>query len=168
MSLLDGWQLCPRCGSQLTHTTGRVGCAACGFELYAHSAITASALPEDARGRVLLARRAVEPGKGKWDCVGGFLEEGEHPADGLRREVREETGLDFVLGRFLGIWMGRYDGRSTLNLFWAGSLGPGEARPHDDISKLRWFAADELPVSDELAFAPLLRRVLDAWRDEQP
>lgn len=166
MSLLDGWKLCPRCGNQLTHGEGSVHCDACGFVLYAHSAVTASAVLEDG-GRVLLARRAIEPAKGKWDCVGGFVEEGEHPLDGLRREVREETGLDFAPGRFLGIWMGRYDSRATLNLFWAGALAAGEPKPHDDIAELRWFDAADVPGANELAFHRLIADVLQAWRDEQ-
>lgn len=158
--------MCPRCGNQLTHGEGRVDCDACAFVFYAHSAVTASALPE-ARGRVLLARRAIEPAKGKWDCVGGFLEEGEHPLDGLRREVREETGLEFTPGRFLGIWMGRYEGRATLNLFWAGALAAGEPRPDDDIAELRWFSASEIPPADAFAFERLILDVLQAWREEQ-
>jgi len=166
VSLLDGWRVCPRCANQLTQGTGRVDCARCGFVFYAHSAATASALPEDRRQRVLLARRAVEPAYGKWDCVGGFLEEGEHPLDGVRREVREETGLEFEPERFLGIWMGRYDGRATLNLFWAGSLSPGTPRAHDDISELRWFERAELPPTEELAFERLIQDVLDVWRHE--
>jgi ADP-ribose pyrophosphatase YjhB (NUDIX family) len=165
VSLLDGWKVCPRCADQLTQSEGRVDCAQCGFVFYAHSSVTASALPEDAAGRVLLARRAIEPACGKWDCIGGFLEEGEHPLDGLLREVHEETGLRFEPGRFLGIWMGRYDGRATLNLFWAGTLA-GEAHPHDDISELRWFDPDRLPAAEELAFERLIADVLDAWRNE--
>jgi 8-oxo-dGTP diphosphatase len=168
VSLLDGWQVCPRCANQLTQSEGRVDCARCGFVLYAHSSVTASALPGDGGGRVLLARRAVEPALGKWDCIGGFLEEGEHPLDGLRREVCEETGLEFEPDRLLGIWMGRYDGRATLNLFWTGSLAPGEPEPHDDISELRWFGPAELPPPEELAFERLIANVLRAWRDEQP
>ena len=168
MSLLEGWKVCPRCADQLTQSEGRVDCTRCGFVFYAHSSATSSALPEDDAGRVLLARRAIEPAYGKWDCIGGFLEEGEHPLDGLRREVREETGLEFEPGRFLGIWMGRYDGRATLNLFWAGSLERGTPVPHDDISELRWFERAELPPADELAFERLISDVLAAWRNEQP
>jgi ADP-ribose pyrophosphatase YjhB (NUDIX family) len=145
-----------------------VDCARCGFEFYAHSSVTASAVPEDEAGRLLLARRAIEPGYGKWDCIGGFLEEGEHPLDGLRREGREETGLDFEPGRFLGIWMGRYDGRATLNLFWAGTLARGTPRPCDDISELRWFQRRELPPADQLAFERLIADVLAAAGNEQP
>lgn len=164
--MLDGWRSCPRCGNQLTHTGERVECAACGFVLYPHSAVTASALPEDSAGRVLLARRAVEPALGRWDCIGGFVHEGEHPLDGLLREVREETGLELEPGRLLGIWMGTYEGRSTLNLFWSGSVGDGTGSPHDDIAELRWFAPGELPAGEELAFTSLLSAVLRAWRDE--
>jgi ADP-ribose pyrophosphatase YjhB (NUDIX family) len=142
-----------------------VNCTACGFELYAHSAVTASALPEDDGGRVLLARRAVEPARGRWDCVGGFVHEGEHPLDGLRREVREETGRKFEPGRLLGIWIGEYAGRATLNLFWTGRLEPGEVSPHDDVAELRWFGRDELPGEGELAFRGLIADALDAWRD---
>jgi ADP-ribose pyrophosphatase YjhB (NUDIX family) len=163
--VLDGWTTCPRCGNQLTPHSGLVECDACGFVHYAHSAVTASGLPEDGR-RVLLARRAHEPFRGAWDVVGGFVGEGEHPIDGLRREVREETGLEFEVGPLLGIWMGDYAGRATLNLFWRGRLGAGEPQAADDVDELRWFAAEELPRPPELAFDGLIGAVLNAWRDE--
>ncbi len=164
--LLDDWKVCPRCGNQLTRGEGSVACAVCGFVFYAHSAVTASALPEDDDGRVLLARRAHEPSRGMWDVVGGFVEEGEHPLDGLHREVREETGVGFHVRRFMGIWMGEYFGRSTLNLFWTGRIVDGEPSPKDDVAELRWFAPDALPASRELAFEGLIEAVLAAWREE--
>ncbi len=147
-----------------------MACASCGFVMYAHSAVTASALPEDDDGRILLARRAIEPDRGLWDAVGGFLEEAEHPLDGLRREVEEETGLGFAPARLLGIWMGRYamDDRATLNLFWTGRLSPGAPSAADDVAELRWFLPDELPPAPELAFDGLIGEVLAAWRDQHP
>ena len=46
------------------------------------------------RGRVLLIRRGREPLKGHWSIPGGVLELGEELTQGLRRELREETGLE--------------------------------------------------------------------------
>jgi NAD+ diphosphatase len=168
VGLLDNWAYCPRCADELTRQDGFVVCAACGFTFYAHSSVTASALPVDDGGRVLLARRAGEPFRGLWDAVGGFLHEGEHPLDGLRREVEEETGLSFEPDQLLGIWMGRYgdDERATLNLFWEGRIGAGTPHAADDVSELRWFDADRLPPPRELAFDGLVADVLAAWRDQ--
>jgi 8-oxo-dGTP diphosphatase len=168
MAELDGWRLCPRCGGELAGDAARLTCGACGFIVYASSKPTAGALCID-DGRVLLTRRAHPPFEGFWDIPGGFLEEGEDPLDGLRRELKEETGLEVDPGRFLGIWMDKYGGdstaESTLNLYWTARVVGGEAAPADDVAELRWFDRDELPAPNELAFenVPL---VLAAWRDE--
>jgi len=168
MSELEGWTFCPRCRNPLAGDGARLTCPECDFVVYASSKPTAGALCVD-NGRVLLARRAVAPFQGFWDIPGGFLEEGEDPLDGVRRELKEETGLEIDPERFLGIWMDRYGGDSTaeatLNLYWTARVVGGEASPADDVSELRWFDRDELPAADELAFenVPL---VLAAWRDE--
>ena len=164
---LEGWRFCPRCGGELQGDTARLECSACGFVVYASSKPTASALVLDDDGRILLARRAIEPYRGYWDLPGGFLEEGEHPVDGVRREIREETGLDIEPLEFLGVWTDRYGGDSTaeatLNFYYTAKLGEGELRPADDISDARWFAPDELPPVDEIAFDNV-PQVLAAWR----
>jgi ADP-ribose pyrophosphatase YjhB (NUDIX family) len=129
-----------------------------------------SALVEDGEGRLLLARRAVEPYLGLWDCPGGFLEEGEHPLDGLRRELAEETGLAAGPARFVGIWMDVYgdapEAVATLNLYWAVRVEGGEPVAADDVAELRWFTAETLPGSDQLAFTTV-EHALAAWRAEQ-
>jgi 8-oxo-dGTP diphosphatase len=48
--------------------------------------------------RALIVRRAHEPRKGEWSLPGGLLELGESLADAARREVKEETGLEVVIG----------------------------------------------------------------------
>src|SRR6266576_956396 len=48
-------------------------------------------------GRVLLVERGREPLKGYWSLPGGVLETGEKLAEGIRREVLEETGLEIEL-----------------------------------------------------------------------
>jgi len=169
MGVLDGWRVCPRCGAELRREDGSAACDACGARYYANSEPTACALCVDDDGRVLLVRRAHAPFAGYWDLPGGFLEEGEHPLDALRRELREETGLEVEPERFLGFWTDWYtDGdragaTATLNLYWTARVVSGEPVAADDVSELRWFAPDELPARDALAFTKVAL-VLEAWR----
>lgn len=146
----------------------RVECPDCGLVVYASSAPTACAICVDERGHVLLVRRANDPFRGRWDLPGGFLEEGEHPLDCLRRELKEETGLDVQPLDFIGVWMDRYPSggtvRATLNLYWTARVVGGEPQAADDVTELRWFSADELPPADELAFH--ISSVLSAWRNQ--
>jgi ADP-ribose pyrophosphatase YjhB (NUDIX family) len=55
-------------------------------------------------GRVVLIRRAKAPSAGEWSIPGGAVELGESVEEALRREVREETGLEIVVGRFLEVF----------------------------------------------------------------
>ena len=118
----------------------------------------------DGERRLLLGRRAVEPDLGRWDTIGGFLEEDEDAVAGLLREVREETGLEVSVGRFVGAFSALYgegeDAVTALNLVWEAQVLSGEPRPADDVSELGWFPRSALPGDDELAFrwiGPALR-----------
>jgi 8-oxo-dGTP diphosphatase len=166
---LDGWKHCPVCATPIRPEDGNVECTVCGFVTYAHSMPTASAVVDDGEGRVLMSRRARDPSAGTWDLPGGFLEEGEHPLDAVRRELREEAGIRLVDERLLGIWMDRYEYKrrvvSTMNVYYAAGLGDGTLEPADDVSELRWFAPDEVPTA-ELAF-PHIPDVLSAWRGNE-
>ena|SRR5436190_5022754 len=167
MGVLHGWEYCPRCRSALAGDERRVECASCGFVAYANPVPTATAVCVDDRGYVLLGRRALAPDEGLWDLPGGFVDEEEHPLDALKRELREETGLEIEPQEFLGVWMDRYGydspAVSTLNLYWTARVLGGDAQAADDVAELRWFAPDDLPSPDELAFA-VNEKVLSAWR----
>jgi ADP-ribose pyrophosphatase YjhB (NUDIX family) len=143
-----------------------VRCPACGLVVYANPAPAVCALVVDAKGRVLLGRRADEPSAGKWDILGGFMDEFEQPLDALRRELREETGLEVEPVRFVGAVSDRYGetGNATLTLCWTARVVSGEPEPADDVVELRWFPPDELPPSKELAFSNT-SSLLALWRD---
>jgi NAD+ diphosphatase len=168
---LASWRHCPRCGAAIEPLDGgaRVECASCGFTHYASSKPTASGLVLDADGRVLLARRAIEPDKGKWDLPGGFLHEGEDPSEALVRELLEETSMRVEPIAFFHVVVDRYgdadDAQHTLNLYWTCRVLGGEPTPADDVAELRWFGPDELPPPEELAFSNNAQ-VLSRWRNE--
>jgi ADP-ribose pyrophosphatase YjhB (NUDIX family) len=171
MGELDEWKHCPRCGSTaLDVDQGMAECPGCGFRAYGSSKPTASAACLDDQGRVLLSRRGIDPGKGKWDLPGGFLDEGEHPLQCLHRELREEGGVEIEPLELLGVWVDKYGGdgsaQTTLNFYWSARIVEGTPEPADDVAEFRWFAPDEID-EDELAFAHL-SEVLSALRQKHP
>lgn len=157
---MKAFVFCPYCRKDLV-TERREGqdrqrCSGCGEMFYRNSKPCAGALVSDGQGRLLLARRAIEPFKGCWDLPGGYLEEGEHPENGARREVLEETGLAIRITGFGGIYMDTYGhgGVHTLNIFYEAEVDgeiPETLAPQDDVAELAWFAPDALPL-DRFSF----------------
>jgi len=127
--------------------------------IYKNSAPTASILiMRD--NEVLLAKRDVEPFKGEYDVVGGFLKYGEDPVSGVLRETVEETGLKVKILGTLGVYMDAYGkgGKRTLNFYYVGSIISGRIRAKDDVAELTWFPIDKLP-------RPAFRSQLKVFRD---
>jgi NAD+ diphosphatase len=150
-----GWKHCPRCAGPLEIEGKAAKCRSCGHMVYANPAPTASVVAVDDEGRVLLARRAGDPGKGMWDLPGGFIEEGEDPVTTVHRELQEETGLEIEPVEFLGGFADHYgeDGIRTVNLYWTARITAGEPSPSDDVAALEWFDPDNLPDEGEFAFS---------------
>lgn len=162
MGVLDHWRFCPRCGGELNHAEDHLACAACGERYWANAIPGVQGILER-DGSVLLARRAHEPRRGHWDIPGGFVNETEDPLDALRREFREETGLEIEPVEFLRIDIEPYDERHVFSVTWI-VRGDGDPVAADDVEELRWFARDALP--DEMAF-PGQEDVLRAWAVRQ-
>lgn len=111
---------------------------------------------------ILLSRRAREPWAGQWEVPGGFVEKGEHPAEGAVREVREELGIDVRLTGLLGIYIHPSLGdeflQITVYLAETDTSHEPVADPHE-VSEWRWFAADEVPA----VMASDHRQRIDDW-----
>jgi ADP-ribose pyrophosphatase YjhB (NUDIX family) len=114
---------------------------------------------------VLLGRRGIEPHLGLWDTPGGFTRPGESLEECVRREVREEAGVEIEVGRLVITVPDVYgdSGEETVNAFYECLLIAGDPQPDDDVAELRWFEPDALPPSEEISFAGV-RAALAAWR----
>lgn len=151
------YRYCPKCGGDLKEAflneekQPRLKCQKCDFIFYQNSKPTSSALIV-AGGKILLGKRKINPAKGDWDIPGGFLEWGEHPEAGLRREIREELGVEIKIKNLLGIFMDTYgaSGEATLNICYIAEIEHGEPCPADDLEESKWFDLNKLP--ENLAF----------------
>ena len=107
------------------------------------------ALIFDAQNRILLIERGGEPLKGWWSLPGGVLETGETLADGVRREVKEETGLIVepeqmveVFERIMRDAEGRPEYHYVLIDYICRVTG-GSLAPADDCADARWTSRQE-------------------------
>jgi len=101
-------------------------------------------------GEILLVKRANEPARGKWSPPGGVVELGESLVDAVRREVREECGLEIEVDGLLDVVeVVRRDSENRIRFHYvildylAHPTG-GELRPGEDASEVRWIPLREL------------------------
>ncbi len=160
MGILDGWRYCPRCGGALEPEEGHLRCSACGEQYWANPLPAVQGVLVR-NGRVLLARRGIEPRLGYWDLPGGFVEEAEPPEIAVRRELHEETGLELDSARLERIDIEPYGDKYVFSVTYLVTAD-GEPVAADDVAELRWFHPDELP--EEMAF-PGQERVLRDWAE---
>jgi 8-oxo-dGTP diphosphatase len=101
------------------------------------------------KNRVLLVRRGTAPLKGRWSIPGGMLELGEDLAAGVRRELREETGLDVQpLAMVAAVDRIERQGPRVKYHYvivdYACRLKKGQLRPASDVLDARWVRREEL------------------------
>jgi ADP-ribose pyrophosphatase YjhB (NUDIX family) len=121
-------------------------------------AVTAGAVITDARGRVLLLKHRFRPGIG-WGMPGGFLKTGEQPEEALRRELREEVGLELDKLKLFTTRTFKKP-RQVEIVFTATAIGEPD-QLNFEIQKAVWFLPDELPKELPGDQAQLIKRALD-------
>lgn len=119
--------------------------------------VTAGAVVVDEGGRVLLLNHVFRVGSG-WGIPGGFMEKGEQPEEALRRELREEIGLELERAE---IALVRTLSRPTQVeiIFRCRPRGTHGERSFE-IKSAEWFAPDRLPPGLSKDQRELIERVL--------
>ena len=149
------YAFCPMCGGDLepraikTTEPERLVCTRCGFIFYLDPKVAVGTIITNESGEIVLVRRAIEPGYGKWVFPGGFVDRGEEVHVAAVREAREETGLDIELGRLLNVYS--YRGTVPVIIVYTATLVGGCLMCDDEGLEARFVAPDAIPW-DELAF----------------
>jgi ADP-ribose pyrophosphatase YjhB (NUDIX family) len=156
------YSFCPVCGNAIgERRRDLLVCGTCRYNFYLNTKPCVGAIilqGTEGAESILLTRRGIEPHKGKWDLPGGFLGNGEHPEEALKRELQEELGVIVSNPRFLTFKTDEYprddiaeEARFVISLFYLCEI-PHGARliPADDVSEVGWFPFAVLPF--ELAF----------------
>lgn len=139
------------------------GCPECSFVLWDDPKVVTLVVVENEAGEVVVGRRSIEPGYGRWCLPGGFVNGDEHPADSAVREVREEVGVEVDITGLLGVYHIRtVEGRNMVGIGYRARLRPGQ-RPvaGGEMLEVASFPGDRLP---ELVFTSH-RQAMSDWLD---
>jgi ADP-ribose pyrophosphatase YjhB (NUDIX family) len=149
-----GVTFCAHCGGGLVvQPPARGGrprpiCAACGLVVYLDPKVAVGAVIPHDNGLVLL-KRGIEPGYGKWVFPGGFVDRGETLEEAAARETLEEVGLEVTADRLLGAYS--YRAYPVVIVVYVARVTGGRLAAGDETLETRTFSIADLPWP-ELAF----------------
>jgi len=160
------YRFCPQCATPLEWLPAlgdsgmkeRLRCAGCGWTHWNNPTPVLAAVIEcaDRGGRVLLAKNAAWKGN-MFALITGFMEAGESPEQGLRREVAEETALQIDALQLIGV----YDFQRMNQVIIAyHALARGEVRLSPELCAYKLFELQDLrcwPAGTGMALADWLR-----------
>jgi len=149
------YRFCPTCAGELesrllkTGDPERLVCTRCGQVIYLDPKVAVGTIVRTDDDRLVLVRRAIEPGYGLWVFPGGYVDRGEAVTAAAIREAREEAGLDVEIERLVDIYS--YAHRSLIVIVYAARAIGGELCTDEECLEARLFTPGEIPWQ-ELAF----------------
>jgi len=157
------WKFCPQCACALQPITEledsgpreRLRCPACRWTHWNNPTPVLAAVVQY-QDRILLARNAAWPAK-VYALITGFMEAGETPQDGIRRELKEETNLDALEVNLIGV----YDFQRMNQVIIAYHVrAEGEVKLSPELVDWKLYAYDQVkcwPAGTGYALADWLR-----------
>jgi ADP-ribose pyrophosphatase YjhB (NUDIX family) len=149
------YSFCPMCGGDLELRSikptepDRLVCARCGFIFYQDPKLAVATIIRNDDDHIVLVKRAIQPGYGKWVFPGGFVDRGEAVLTAAMREAREEAGVDIRIDRLLNVYS--YPGVAPVIIVYIATVTGGSLECDDECLEVRFFAPNDIPW-EELAF----------------
>ncbi len=154
-------RFCPACAFPLVgkEVAGRQRpvCPRCGRVVYYDPKVAATCIVER-DGKVLMVRRGIQPGMGRWSIPGGYVDRGEVVEEAAAREVWEETGLEVEIVCLVGLLSER--GHPVMVAAFAAREVGGSLIAGPETLDVGFFSLDQLPA---LAF-PRDQEILARWK----
>ena len=150
----QAFRFCPRCATE-AEPVGEVPfrCDQCGFAFFFGPVTAVGGILCDAEQQILLIERARDPGRGLFGLPGGFVDRGETAEGALRREIREEVGLELTSYQFLTTLPNQYTYKeltaAVLDIFFVCSVESFDAivAEPDEVARC-WIGK---PTDEQLA-----------------
>ena len=148
-SEIDIYTYCPQCANKLvlkTNDKQKVkACSACDFIFWNNPKPVVSILLHKDK-KVLMLQRAHEPCKDYWVLPGGFMRYEETSEEAIRREAKEEIGIDIAIDGLVGVYRIDNDPRGIhIDIIFQGSMHD-EVRLSKEDKKWQYFSSHDLPA----------------------
>ncbi len=142
------YKFCPSCKTKLVRKSidgrPRLTCQKCGFVFWNNPKPVVSVLLEK-EGRILMLKRAHEPFKRYWVLPGGFMEYDETPEEAIKREAKEEAGIDIIVDKLIGVYQIDDDPRGIhVDIIFSGKWS-GVISLDEDLGEYKSFKTNKLP-----------------------
>lgn len=161
---------CRNCGTAVVcrlpddgDTRERAVCPTCDTIHYENPLNVVGTLPYFGE-RVLLCKRNIEPGWGKWTLPAGFMELGETTAEGAARETDEEAGAQFEMEELFTVLSVPRVGQ--VHLFFRARLLSDQFAPGHETIEAKLFSEDEIPW-EEIAFRTVKETLARFFEDRR-
>lgn len=155
---------CPACAGSLEakEVAGRQRpvCPQCGHVVYYDPKVAATCIVER-HSKVLMVRRAIQPGIGLWSMPGGYVDRGEIVEEAAVREVLEETGLIVEVDHLVGLFSEL--GHPVMVAAFAARETGGVLEAGPEVQEMDFFSLENLPA---LAF-PRDETILARWQAQR-
>lgn len=157
------YKYCPVCAKRLhtrrskAHEPENKFCPDCNLAFYQDPKVVACSIVEMDE-KIVLIKRNIDPGKGKWVVPGGYVNKGEMVTDAAVRETEEECGLKTRITRLHGVYS--YEGEENVMVFYVSQYISGKLLAGDETSKALLCGKNDIPWKN-LAFQSTIDGLTD-------
>lgn len=166
------FRFCPKCKSHLQkNRPDLLLCRSCKTHYHINPRPTNAVIIENDKAEVLLTKRKFAPKKGWWDLPGGFANLKETMEESVKREVKEELGIELLQPVYFGSYWSLYPYKGityyTLCFVYTAKLGKQKITVGDDVSSYKFFAHKDIPT-DKIAFKDVTEAITDYLNGKRP